>query len=81
MVHKEQLQNWADDLTAFEGIFKKFAGLEDDFTPDYSGVDIEEINKKYKTWHSRMLTRKAGIPRLFYLPFLTLSMHSATHPV
>lgn len=49
LIAKEQVQNWADDLTKFGGVFQQFAGIETEFTPDYDKVDITEINEKYHT--------------------------------
>ena len=59
MVPKEQVQNWADDLSAFDGIFRKFSSPTDEFEPDYSEVDIEGINKKYNV----KITRKIPITK------------------
>lgn len=49
LIAKEQVQNWADDLTKFGEIFQQFAGIETEFTPDYDRVDITGINEKYHT--------------------------------
>lgn len=47
MVGKDKVQDWADDLTQFGKIFEKFSGLDPNFSPDMSSVDIEAINEKY----------------------------------
>lgn len=47
MISNDQVQNWADDLTRFGEFFSEFSGIEKDWEPDMSKVNIEEIENKY----------------------------------